>query len=79
MSGWWRENLAQLARYPSAVTELAIVALLIGISIHTVIAIPYSEALNLWRGGEQWQMHPANARPVWVNWSPARSFPARTS
>jgi peptide/nickel transport system permease protein len=64
----WRDNLRQLARYPSAVTGLAIIALLIGISVYTVIAIPYSEALNLWRGGDHWKMHPANARPVWVDW-----------
>jgi peptide/nickel transport system permease protein len=71
----WRENFAQLARYPSAVTGLAIVALLIGISIYTVIAIPYSDALRLWRGGEHWHMHPANARPSWVNWLSREKLP----
>ena len=71
----WRDGLRQLARYPSAVTGLAIIALLIALSIYTVIAIPYSQALDLWRGGEQWMMHPANARPVWVDWLSARKLP----
>jgi peptide/nickel transport system permease protein len=71
----WSGELQQLARYPSAVVGLAIIALLVGISVYTVIAIPYSEALDLWRGGERWQMHPANARPVWVDWASTRKLP----
>jgi peptide/nickel transport system permease protein len=61
----WRE--AQLRRYPAAVAGLAIIATLIAISIYTVIAIPYGQALEMWRGGEAWRMHPVNARPVWVD------------
>ena len=63
----WREGLRQLRRYPAAVAGLAIIALLVAVSIYTVIAIPYSRALDLWRGGDVWRMHPVNARPVWVD------------
>ncbi len=57
----------QLRRYPSAVAGLTIVSGLLVLNIITVIAIPYPRALELWRGGEPWEMHPAYARPSWVN------------
>jgi peptide/nickel transport system permease protein len=63
----WREGLAEVRRYPSAVAGLAIIAFLIGLAVYSVIAIPYGQALELWRGGEVWRMHPINARPVWVD------------
>jgi peptide/nickel transport system permease protein len=63
----WREGLRQLRRYPAAVAGLAIIALLVGISIYTVIAIPYGQALDLWRGGDAWRLHPVNASPVWLD------------
>ena len=66
MSPWW-ENLRELRRYPSAVLGLAIIAVLVLLSVYTVIAIPYPRALELWRGGEPWAMHPVNARPVWLD------------
>ncbi len=67
MSGRWSQGLAQLRRYPSAVVGMGLIALLVALSIYTVFAIPYSQALDLWRGGETWRMHPVNARPVWVD------------
>lgn len=63
----WGEGWAQLRRYPSAVAGLTIIAVLVGISIYTVLAIPYSQALSLWRGGEHWRNHPVNARSAWVD------------
>jgi peptide/nickel transport system permease protein len=69
------ESLRELARYPSAVAGLAIIVLLILLSLYAVIAIPYSKALDLWRGGAQWQMYPANARPVWVDWFTGDKLP----
>ncbi|MEX0959545.1 MAG: ABC transporter permease [Burkholderiales bacterium] len=72
----WNARLRQLREYPSAVVGLAIIAFLIGISIYTVIAIPYSQALELWRGGEQWQMHPQSARPAWANLFSAQKLPS---
>jgi peptide/nickel transport system permease protein len=47
---------------------LVIITALIVLSIYTVIAIPYSEGMRLWRGGEDiWIENPRNARPSWVN------------
>lgn len=66
MSGW-RQGLAELRRYPSAVAGLALIAFLVGVAIYAVIAIPYGQALELWRGGEYWRTHPVNARPLWVD------------
>jgi peptide/nickel transport system permease protein len=71
----WREQLATLARYPSAVAGGAIIALLLLISVYSFVAIPYQEALALWRGGVQWQEYPVNARPAWVNWLRAHPLP----
>ncbi|AHE97641.1 ABC transporter permease [Thioalkalivibrio paradoxus] len=61
------EGLRQLARYPSALVGLLIIAALVGTAVFTVVTIPYGQALELWRGGEVWRMHPVNARPVWVD------------
>ncbi|MDN3516859.1 ABC transporter permease [Aquisalimonas lutea] len=63
----WLEGLRELRRYPSAIGGLALIVFLIAVSVYTVIAIPYSQALELWRGGEAWRMHPVNAGPVWVD------------
>ena len=61
-------NLRQLRKYPSAVFGLAIIAVLLMLSIYTVFTIPYSEAVRLWRGGEDvWADSPKNASPAWLN------------
>lgn len=67
MSGLKR-NLAELVRYPSAVAGLVIILIMILASIYTLITIPYSEAIRLWRGGEAvWYNLPKNAPPSWTN------------
>jgi len=72
MSRVWSE----LRRYPTAVAGLAIIGLLVAISIYTVIAIPYGEAIRLWRGGEGvWSENPRNARPIWFNLLPGVELP----
>lgn len=60
-------KLARIGRYPSAVAGLAMVVFLVGVALYTVVAIPYSQAVADWRGGEAWRMNPANASPVWTN------------
>lgn len=61
-------SLRDLRRYPSAIFGLLIIGLLIGISIYTLIALPYTEAVVKWRGGEEiWYKSPKNAGPVWTN------------
>ena len=63
-----REAFKEFARYPSAITGLVIITALIALAVYTVIAIPYSEGMRLWRGGEDiWIDNPRNARPRWVN------------
>ncbi len=64
----WVEGWRELRRYPSALVGLAIILALLGLSIYTVVAIPYSDALDKWRGGDHWQLHPVNASPAWVDW-----------
>jgi peptide/nickel transport system permease protein len=62
------KTLREVLRYPSAVAGLAIIAALVGLSIYTIITLPYSEAIRLWRGGEEtWHENPKNAQPAWVN------------
>lgn len=63
-----RSTLRELKAYPSAVVGLTIISILVGMSIYTVIAIPYSEAVRLWRGGEDvWYNSPKTAGPAWLN------------
>lgn len=66
----------QLVHYPSAVAGLVLIAGLVGLSIYTVIALPYGEAIRLWRGGESvWIDTPRNARPSWINLFPGKKLP----
>ena len=57
-----------LARYPSAIVGLMVIAFMICVAIYAVIAIPYEEAVELWRGDQKtWYQHPKNAPPAWFN------------
>jgi peptide/nickel transport system permease protein len=63
-----RKSFRELLRYPSAIAGLIIVLALVGVSIYALIAIPYDEAIRLWRGGEDvWYMNPKNVPPEWIN------------
>ncbi len=69
----WR----QIRGYPSAVIGLVIVSILIIVSIATPLIMPYSEAVRLWRGGENvWRTSPRTAGPVWLNWFSEKDQPA---
>jgi len=58
-----------IKQFPSAIIGLVLVLFLVAISIYTVIAIPYDEAIREWRGGEEIRSAaPKNARPLYVNW-----------
>ena len=41
--------MRQIKNYPSAVAGLAIILLLVALAIYAVTAIPYNEAVRLWR------------------------------
>ena len=57
---------------------MAIITLLIGISIFTVITIPYQEAVGLWRGeGNIWAENPQKARPAWINFFLENDLPRK--
>ncbi|MCL7455261.1 MAG: ABC transporter permease subunit [Anaerolineae bacterium] len=63
-----KNTLRQLAAYPSAIVGLVIVLALVLISIYTIVTIPYTEAIRLWRGGEDvWYNYPKTASPAWTN------------
>ncbi len=72
----WSSALKEIRRYPSAIVGLAIIAALVGISIYTVIAIPYQQAISLWRGDEgAWKNNPEFAQPAWSNWFRRQKLP----
>ncbi len=63
-------------RYTSALVGLTLILALVGLAIYGVIAIPYNEALRLWRGGEGiWIEFPRNAQPEWINLFPGQNRP----
>lgn len=64
-----KNTFREISQYPSAVVGLTIISLLIVLAVYAVVSIPYSEAIRLWRGGEDvWYAYPKNAPPVWINW-----------
>lgn len=69
-------TLRLLFRYPSAIFGGVIILLLVALAIYAPIALPYQEAIKLWRGGEEvWQDTPKNARPLWYNELPGINLP----
>lgn len=67
-----RQQLGELGRqiitYPTAVIGLVIILGLVGVSIYTIVTLPYDQAIALWRGeGDVWARNPRNAQPEWVN------------
>ena len=64
-----RRTLKELRRYPTAVAGMVLIAVFVFVSIYTVIAIPYSEAIRLWRPEQGvWQDYSRRVPPVWVDW-----------
>jgi peptide/nickel transport system permease protein len=61
-------SLRELFRYPMAVVGVFIILTLIVVSIYTMIAIPYKEAIVRWapQTAEKYLV-PKNAMPTWVN------------
>ena len=64
-----RHSLREILHYPTALAGVVIILILVGISVYTVITIPYGKAIELWRGMEaDWYRNPKLAGPVWYNW-----------
>lgn len=69
-------TLKELRRYPSAIAGLIILAFFVGFSVYTVFALPYSEAVRLWRGGPGvWDEQPRRAAPVWYDYFTKKKLP----
>ena len=63
-----QSNFKKLWAYPSAVVGLLFVFALVFTAVYAMIKIPYSEAIRLWRGGEEvWYQNPKFAPPAWTN------------
>jgi peptide/nickel transport system permease protein len=72
----FKRTLQQIARYPSAVGGTIVILLVIGIAFYAMITIPYSEAIRLWRGGEEvWGEYPKNAHPTYTDWFTKEKLP----
>ncbi len=73
---WLRRTFEDIRQYPSAMGGVVIILVLILISVYTVIAIPYDEAIRLWRGGEEvWGDNPRLAPPAWTNLFRRKTLP----
>jgi peptide/nickel transport system permease protein len=65
----FKQSVREIAYYPSAIGGSLIILFLIGLSIYTMIIIPYPEAIRLWRGGpDVWYHNPPTVPPVWINY-----------
>src|SRR5688572_5804543 len=63
-----RASFQKILYYPSAIAGVMVILLLVVVSIYTMVTIPYSEAISLWRGGEDaWYQNPKFAPPAWIN------------
>ncbi len=63
-----RNAFKKLLQYPSAIVGLFVIFMLVAVAVYTMVTIPYSEAIRLWRGGEEvWYQNPKFAPPAWIN------------
>ncbi len=63
-----KSSLRNILYYPSAVMGLLVVFLLIFTAIYAMVKIPYADAIQMWRGGEEvWYQNPKFAAPAWIN------------
>ncbi|MFN8380957.1 MAG: ABC transporter permease [Anaerolineales bacterium] len=70
-----RNPFQKLLQYPSAIAGLFVVLVLVAVAIYTMITIPYSEAIRLWRGGEDvWYQNPRFAPPAWINYFSSKKY-----
>lgn len=66
----------QLAEYPAALVGVFIILIFIGISIYTIVTIPYDDAIAMWRGEDNvWNRNPRDALPTWVNYFRLNDLP----
>lgn len=76
----FKRNLQEILKYPSAVAGSLIILLLVVVAIIVLVTIPYSEAIRLWRGGEEvWYANPQYAPPAWINYFRKEKLPVSFS
>jgi peptide/nickel transport system permease protein len=64
-----KRTFSEMMRYPSAVVGMIMILILVLVAAYAMITIPYSQAISLWRGGEEvWYRNPKNVPPAWLNW-----------
>ncbi len=64
----FKRTFKDIAQYPSAIGGVIIILALVALAVYTVVAVPYDEAIRLWRGGEEvWGDYPRLAPPAWFN------------
>ena len=72
LTGFFRE----LTHYRSAVLGILIIGGLVALALYAVVALPYHEAIRMWRGGEEvWGDYPRNAVPQWATIFTGNSMP----
>lgn len=63
-----KRSFGQLKQYPSAIAGAVVIVMLIVMAFYALVAIPYDEAINLWRGSDNiWIETPRNVPPKWIN------------
>ena len=71
-----KSAIKELLTYKSGIVGLSLLALLLAISMYAIIAIPYNEAIRLWRGQEaMWIDNPRTAAPEWVEFFLGKKLP----
>ncbi len=72
--------IQEIKNYPSAIFGICIILSLFSLAVYSVIAIPYQDAITLWRADVGiWDRTPRNARPAWFNWVPGVNLPQNIS
>ncbi|MBL8090639.1 MAG: ABC transporter permease subunit [Anaerolineales bacterium] len=70
-----RSSLQKILLYPSAIVGVLVILLLVIVSIYTMVTIPYSQAIAMWRGGEEvWYQNPKFAPPAWINFFSTKKY-----
>jgi peptide/nickel transport system permease protein len=63
-----RRLAGEFRQYPSAIAGLVIILGLVTLAVYALISMPVSEAIRLWRAGEEvWSDNPKTAAPAWTN------------
>lgn len=77
-TGYFREIFlqmrTQLFKFPMAAVGLVIIFCLVILSVYTVIAIPYDEAVTYWNSSG-WLLAPKLAQPSWTNFFRRNKLP----